>query len=160
MTRPNTELTDLRSASFLADEEDGENPAAVQADARGRLAAAAGLAATAPATLAGRLREPQDIVFGQPCKPFQVPILMEAAATIESLEAGGEAARDLPSLVGRLIGCYSVGPILANGTPEFGFRLYPTDDLRLEAAERLCALAPEVGALLGVVQPDAGLARR
>lgn len=147
----------LREAIVVRGDEETEEEFRIRwSHGLARLDLAAELGGAAAPDLVARLRAPQDNAFGKPCKPFCPPILLAAADAIEALEGscGVPSQGELLSLGTRLLGFYGVGPAGPDGRPEFGHRLTWTDAIRIEAAGRICALAPEVGALLGVAVPD------
>lgn len=143
----------LREAVVMRDEEEGEAEFQQRwTHGLARLDLAAEMGAAAAPDLLERLRAIKHTALGQPSKPFHPPIQIAAADAIEALERGGPGPdrADLLSLASRLMGFYGVGPLGHDGRPEFGHRITWTDALGIEAAGRICVLAPEVGVLLGV----------
>lgn len=140
--------------------DDEENPDAVQKETHLRLHTVAEFAENSAPDLVERLRAPKDTQVGVPCMPFCPPIHLETADVIEALERDdmnlNYTTEQIAHLTVRLMGFYAVGPLNSLGGPEFGFRQTWTNDIGLEAAGRICGLAPDIGEMLGVqVQPSA-----
>lgn len=149
------EWPSLRTAILVRDEEDTEAAyRAVCADGAQRLDRAALLAISSPDTLVARLRALKTSALDEPCAPFCPQIHLDAAAAIEELEraekTGSMTNEQFLDLSSRLLGFYGIGPAGAWHRPGFVFRLYWTNDLGLEAAGRICMLAPDLADLLGV----------
>jgi hypothetical protein len=139
------------------DDDGAEERQRAEAELERRLGVVASHAEAPPSDIAVRLLMPVHVCLGQPCEPFVPGIHREAAATLAALEAGS-AARGAGSAVAlRLAGIYGVGP---GGRPEFGYRLFPTTELQLEASGRICALDQEAAATLGIRSVVATAAKR
>ena len=152
-----TEGLNLRHIAIPRDEEDTDaDHAAMRAQDLTRLDMAADLAGRSPGDLVARLRAPKSTQLGQQCAPFHPKIHLDAADAIEELENETTSTltnEQIANLAARLMGFYPVGPLDSHGVPEFGFRRAWTDEIGLEAAGRICALAPDIGAALGVGAP-------
>jgi hypothetical protein len=148
---PRTPIPSLRSARFDSDE--GEQTAEIRAEAMERLDGVSQVSESDREQAADRLMIPRASTLGLSGPPFVPPIHRAAAKLISLLEAGGEAPPGSDDLILNLIGLRGIGPEMPDGSPEFGYRLYPTDGLRMAAAAKLCALLPETAKGLGIDPP-------